>query len=154
MTYVAQAESRDALEGKGPWRWPQRRVGGRLEEVAEAVGAGYRRLEMPLKPALAVREHRLGALKGGGGGYLTPSQCIPGPAPSPAPSPAPALFSCSLSNLGFIRWALERAGGSTVGIACVQFAVVRSSMKFCAIGGPRQGCIGTEGWGGGAEGQC
>ena len=41
----------------------------RLEEVAEAVGGGYCRLQMPLKLPLAVREtaagHRLGALEGG-----------------------------------------------------------------------------------------
>ena len=66
---------------------PQRRLGRRLEEVAEAVGGGYCRLPMPLKLALAVREtvagHRLGGLEGGGG-YLPPFQCIPAPkAPSP-----------------------------------------------------------------------
>ena len=58
-------------EGKGPQRRPQRRLGRRLEEVAKAVEGGYCRLQMPLKPALGVREtvagHRLGALKGGGG---------------------------------------------------------------------------------------
>ena len=62
------AGSRDALEGKGP----QRRSDTRLEEVAEAVGGGYCRLQMPLRLALAVREtvagHRLGAVEGGGGG--------------------------------------------------------------------------------------
>ena len=59
-----------ALEGKGPQRRPQKRLGRRLEEVAKAVGGGYCRLQMPLKLALAVREaaagHRLGALEGGG----------------------------------------------------------------------------------------
>ena len=58
---------RDAFEGKGP----QRRLGRRLEEVAEAVGGGYCRLQMPLKPTLGAREtvagHGLGALEGGGG---------------------------------------------------------------------------------------
>ena len=38
------------------------------EAVGQAVGGGYCRLQMPLKPALAVREtvagHRLGALEG------------------------------------------------------------------------------------------
>ena len=43
-------------EGKGPQRWPQKRLGRRLEEVAKAVEGGYCRLQMPLKPALAVRE--------------------------------------------------------------------------------------------------
>ena len=51
------------------------RVDRRLEEVAKAVGAGYCRLQMPLRLALGVRGtvagHRLGAL--GGGGYLPPS---------------------------------------------------------------------------------
>ena len=52
-------------------RRPQGRSGRRLEEVAEAVGGGYCRLQMPLKLALGVRGtvvgHRLGALEGGGG---------------------------------------------------------------------------------------
>ena len=69
-----------ALERKGPQRWPQRRSGRRLEEVAKAVGGGYFRLQMPLKLGLGVRGtvagHRLGALEGGGG-YLRPFQCIP-----------------------------------------------------------------------------
>ena len=71
---------RDASEGKGP----QRRLGRRLEEVAEAVGGGYCRLQMPLRLALAVRGtvagHRLRA-RGGGGGTSPPSQCIPAYAP-------------------------------------------------------------------------
>ena len=64
--------SRDASEGKGRQRRPQQRLGRRLEEVAKAVGGGYRRLQTPLRLALALREtvagHRLGALEGGGGG--------------------------------------------------------------------------------------
>ena len=75
------ATSRDALEGKGPQRRPHRRLGRRLEGVAEAVGGGYCRLQMPLKLALGVRGtvagHRLGALEGGGG-TSPPFQCIPG----------------------------------------------------------------------------
>ena len=47
---------RDAFDGKGPPRRPQKRVERRLEEVAKAVGSGYCRLQMPLKLALAVRE--------------------------------------------------------------------------------------------------
>ena len=49
-------------------------------EVAEAVGGGYCRLQMPLKLAVGIREtvagHRLGALEGG----VTPPpfQCIYG----------------------------------------------------------------------------
>ena len=60
-----------ALEEEGPQRRPQRRLGRRLEEVAKAVGGGYCRLQMPLKPALGVKEtvagHRPGALEGWGG---------------------------------------------------------------------------------------
>ena len=44
----------DALEGKGLQRQPQRRLDRRLEEVAEAVGGGYCRLQMPLRLALGV----------------------------------------------------------------------------------------------------
>ena len=72
----------DASEGKGPRRRPQRRLGRRLEEVAEAVGGGYCRLQMPLKLALGVTGivagHRLGALDGG----------VPPPPPSNAALPA------------------------------------------------------------------
>ena len=61
---------RGAVEGEGPQRRPRRRLGRRLEEVAEAVGGGYCRLQTPMKPALAVggtvAGHRLGALDGGG----------------------------------------------------------------------------------------
>ena len=60
-------------KGNEPRRRPQRRLGGRLEEVAKAVGGGYCRLQMPLRLALGVRGtvagHRLGALEGG---YLAP----------------------------------------------------------------------------------
>ena len=63
---------REVFEGKGPQRLPQQRLDRRLEEVAKGVGGGYCRLQMPLRPALGVREtvagHRLGALRGGGGG--------------------------------------------------------------------------------------
>ena len=58
---------RGALEGKGPQRWPRKRLGRRLEEVAKAVRGGYCRLQMPLKLARAVRGtvagHRLGSLE-------------------------------------------------------------------------------------------
>ena len=61
---------RGASEGKGPQRRPQERLDRRLEEVDEAVGGGYCRLQMPLRPALGVRGtvavRRLGALEGGG----------------------------------------------------------------------------------------
>ena len=70
--HVLQLAGGDALGGK-PRRRPRRRLGRRLEEVAEAVGGGYCRLQMPLRPALSVREtvagRRLGALEG---------PCLPG----------------------------------------------------------------------------
>ena len=70
--FVENLVGRTAFEGKGPQRGPQKRLGRRLEEVAKAVGGGYCRLQMPLKPAFGVREtvagHRRGALEGGGGG--------------------------------------------------------------------------------------
>ena len=55
--------------------------------VAQAVGGGYCRLQMPLRPALAVRwsvaGHRLGALEGegGGGGSALSSASLPYPEP-------------------------------------------------------------------------
>ena len=67
---------REASEGKGPQRRPQKRLDRRLEEVAKAVGGGYCRLQMPLRLALGVRGtvagRRLGALEGGGGGVPPP----------------------------------------------------------------------------------
>ena len=72
---------RDVLQGKGPQRRPQRRLGRRLEEGTKAVGGGYCRLQMPWRLALAVRgtvaRHRLGALEGGGGGTSPPSNLLP-----------------------------------------------------------------------------
>ena len=82
---VASSErrGRDAVEGKGPQRRPQKPLDRRLEEVAKAVGGGYCRLQMPLKLALAVREtvagHRLGAPGGGGGGGYLPLPMPPVP---------------------------------------------------------------------------
>ena len=78
--------TRDASEGEGPQRRSQQQRDKRLEDVVEAVGGGYCRLQMPLKPALAVRGtvagHRLGALEGGD---LPPFQCILAPYPPPPP---------------------------------------------------------------------
>ena len=69
-------QARDASEGKGPQRRPQKRLDGRLEEVAEAVVGGYCRLQMPWSLALAIGEtvggSRLGTLEGGRGAYLPP----------------------------------------------------------------------------------
>ena len=70
------AAPRDAFEGRGPQRRPQKRLGRRLEEVVKAVGGGYCRLQMPLRLALGVRGtvagRGLGALEGGGGGGTSP----------------------------------------------------------------------------------
>ena len=59
---------RGALEGGGgAQRRLQEPLDGRLEEVAEAVGGGYCRLQTPLRLAIGVRGtvagHRLGALE-------------------------------------------------------------------------------------------
>ena len=66
MASCQPPSGRDALDGNGPKRRPQKRLDRRLEEVAKAVGGGYCRLQMPLSMALAVRGtvagHRLGAL--------------------------------------------------------------------------------------------
>ena len=40
--------TRDALEGKGPQRRPQKRLDRRLEEVAKSVGGGYCQLQVLL----------------------------------------------------------------------------------------------------------
>ena len=78
---VRWAMPRGTLEGKGPQRRPQQRLGRRLEEVAEAVGDGYCRLHMPLRLALGiggtVARHRLCANNVGGGGF----HCVPCHAP-------------------------------------------------------------------------
>ena len=96
---------RAALEGKGPQRRPQKRLDRRLEEVAKAVGGGYCRLQMPLRPALGVRGtvagHRLGALEGGRGVPPCAFQCIAVPPPPPLPVPrAPAHASARVARSG------------------------------------------------------
>ena len=69
---------RDALQGKGPQRRPQERLRRRLEEVAKAVGGGYCRLQMPLKPALAARRTAAGGwAPWRGGGAPPPRQMHP-----------------------------------------------------------------------------
>ena len=45
---LVRGRVRDALEGKGCQRQPQKPVDRRLEEVAKVVGGGYCRLLMPL----------------------------------------------------------------------------------------------------------
>ena len=67
----------------------QKRLGRRLEGVAEAVGGGSCRLQMPLKLALGVRGtvagHRLGALEGRGGTFSPFNAPPPPPRPTRAP---------------------------------------------------------------------
>ena len=70
---------RDASEGKGPQRRPQRRLGRRLEGVAKRLGA----VTVGYKLALAVRGTVAGRSPDtleGGGCWVTPLpfQCIPG----------------------------------------------------------------------------
>ena len=75
-------KARDALEGKGPQRPPQRRLDRRLEEVAKAVGGRLLSVtnasDVGVCRQKTVAGHTLGALEGGGG-YLPPPplQCIP-----------------------------------------------------------------------------
>ena len=75
-----------------------RQAVGQAEEVAEAVGGGYCRLQMPLKLALAVREtvagRRLGALEGGGGGLGGTPPLLP-----VHPCPSPLVCNCSNNAL-------------------------------------------------------
>ena len=80
----------DALEGKGPQRRPQQRLGRRLEGVAKAVGGGYRRLRMPFSLALAVRGTWLGIgwAPWRGKGSLPPSKGVPAPPPTHPPTQA------------------------------------------------------------------
>ena len=92
----ARSAPRDALEGKGPQRRPQRRLDRRLEGVAKAVGGGFCRLKMLLKPAFVVREtvagHRLGALEGGGDTPFSMHPCQPVPASVMLSLTFPTLF--------------------------------------------------------------
>ena len=86
---LRRCSPRDASEGKGPRKRPQKRLGRRLEEVAEAVGGGYCRLQMPLRLALGVggtvAGHRLRAVEAGGG---------PPPPMHPCSSPPLCLVPC------------------------------------------------------------
>ena len=112
---------RDAVEGKGSQRRPPKRSDRRLAEVAKAVGGGYCRLQMPLKPALGVSGtvagHCLGALDGGlppppppmhpwGGGYRSQD---PRPLPTPPQGEPPVTFIYSSyrpeeSTVGHVSW--------------------------------------------------
>ena len=61
--------SQGCIRREGTQRRPRRRLDRRLEEVAEAIGGGCCRLQLPWKPALGVTGtvagHMLGALEGG-----------------------------------------------------------------------------------------
>ena len=74
--YSFSPPTRDAVEGNGPRRRPQKRSDRRLVEVAKAVGGSYCRLPRPLKLALgASSASNIGRGGGGGGsrGGYTPS---------------------------------------------------------------------------------
>ena len=82
---------RTALEEKGPQRRPQKRLDRRLEEVVKAVRGGYCRLQIPLKPALGIRQtvagHRLGALEDGpSSGWCTVCDLLTGCSVGPSSS--------------------------------------------------------------------
>ena len=108
--------ARDALEGKGPQRRPQRRLDRRLEAVAKAVGGGYCRLQMPLRPALGVRGtvagRRLGALGKGGGVPPPPPMHL---APRPPPSLGRQTAGCSTHRLPQARRHAVRAPPASEG---------------------------------------
>ena len=92
VPFHSSDRGRDALEGEGPQRRSQKRLGRRLEEVAKAVGGGYCQLQMPLKLALGIRGtvagHRLGTLPGGGG----------------APPPSNASLDRVACHTAFQKW--------------------------------------------------
>ena len=114
-TRARRALCRDASEGKGPQRRPQRPLDRRLEEVAKAVGGGYCRLQMPLGLALAVSGtvagHRLGALERGEGVTSPPSNA--------------SLALCLLPRL--FRLLLKEVGGSE---AKKKFVYLKSASTF------------------------
>ena len=131
---------REALEGKAPQRQPRRRVGRRLEGVAQAVGGGYCRLQMPLKPALGVRGtvagHRPGALEGGGRGGAPPLPAHPCPRPNPKESRSPQPMPHELSHGRVAQRMFRRAGH--------EVSVVRASAAPPgAFAGPRIRVPGT-----------
>ena len=95
FAFVTPPSPRDASEGKGPQSWSQKRLDRRLEEVAQAVGGGYCRLQTPLELALGVRKtvagRRLGSLEGG----VYSNAFLPPPPPFP---PAPRCTSVVSSH--------------------------------------------------------
>ena len=73
----------DALEGKGPQRRPQKRLGRRLEEVAKAVGGGYKcHFSWPLLPGR--QWLGIGWAPWMGGGVPSPLSMHPCPPPMPS----------------------------------------------------------------------
>ena len=97
-----------ALEGEGPERRPQKRLDGRLEEVAKAVGRGYCRLQMPWKPS---ERQWLGigwAPWRGGGGVPSPPSNTPLP---PAPLYCGSARACAQQH---IRQTLVRGHKKTI----------------------------------------
>ena len=119
---------RDALEGKGSRRRPQKRFGRRLEEVAKAVGGGYRRPQMPFQLAFAVKGTVAGhggvPLRGGGGGLprplpmhpwvWDPKACVPEMVRSDFPD---GKFRC------FPRWSLWFGAGGGGGVPPSSYGV-------------------------------
>ena len=136
---------RDASEGKGPQRWPQRRLDRRLEGVAKAVGGGYCRLSMPLRLALGVWDivagHRLDALDEGRGG--SPPSAMP-PPPLQCPGGCDGLASvtglcgraASLHHMGRPRPSGSHAGHrrGTARHALRQVCATRDVEKIKTIG--------------------
>ena len=77
-----EGEGQGCIRREGASEAAQEPLDRRLAEVAKAVGGGYRRLQISLSLALAVRGtvagHRLGALAGGwGGGGARPLRMHP-----------------------------------------------------------------------------
>ena len=129
----------DAEEGKGP----QKRVDRRLEEVAQAIGGGYCRLQMPLilalAVALAVREtasgHRLGALEGGGQGTSHPSN-----ASLPPPPPPEGDVLVPYTRPPRRRCACAINPPPPEGDALVPYTRPPKAMCLCHIPAPRRRC--------------
>ena len=145
---------RDALEGKGPQRRPQKQLHRRLEEVAKAVGGGYCRLQMPLRLALAIRGivagRRLGALEGGGGYLpplgecLPPFQCIPrGGGVILQPSARPRCYSEPLTCPGALDRVRHTTGDAPRRGRASRGKAVRQPLLCSACGLYARACVGA-----------
>ena len=77
MVVQPPGSAHGCLRRKGSQRRPQKRLGRRLEEVAEAVGGGYCRLQPPLRLALAVTETVAGRRQGAPRGVPPPLSNAP-----------------------------------------------------------------------------